>query len=79
VNSASGGAEQIVVNIIGIDGGWRSECRAIGDCRMNVWCHWWTCGVDLVRLYDSECRSTSNKWKENTDDWNSIQCNSVFL
>jgi hypothetical protein len=36
VNSASGGAEQVAVNIVGIDSRQRSECHAIGDSRMNV-------------------------------------------
>jgi hypothetical protein len=28
---------------------------------MNVWCHWWTHGVALVRLCDSGYRSMRNK------------------
>jgi hypothetical protein len=41
-----------------------SECRAIGDSGMNVWCRWWTRGVALVRLWDSGHGSTRNKWKK---------------
>jgi hypothetical protein len=35
--------------------------RAIGDGGMNGRCRWWTCGVALVRLWDSGHRSTRNK------------------
>jgi hypothetical protein len=51
------------------DGGdsleWRASgevcVRAIGDGRMNGRRHWWTCGVALVRLWDSGHGSTRNK------------------
>jgi hypothetical protein len=47
-----------------MDGERGSECRAIGDGRMSGRCRWWTRGVALVRLWDSACGSTRNKWKK---------------
>jgi hypothetical protein len=37
---------------------------AIGDDGINGRCRWWTHRVALVRLWDSGCRSTRNKWKK---------------
>jgi hypothetical protein len=37
---------------------------AIGDGGMSGGCRWWTRGVALVRLWDSGCGSTRNKWKK---------------
>jgi hypothetical protein len=36
---------------------------AIGDGGMSSRCRWWTRVVALVRLWDSGCGSTRNKWK----------------
>jgi hypothetical protein len=38
--------------------------RAIGDGRMSSVHHWWTHGVALVRLWDSEHGSMRIKWKK---------------
>jgi hypothetical protein len=38
--------------------------EAIGDGGMSGRRCWWTHGVALVRLWDSGCRSTRNKWKK---------------
>jgi hypothetical protein len=35
--------------------------RAIGNGGINGRCCWWTCGIALVRLWDSGCGSTRNK------------------
>jgi hypothetical protein len=43
--------------------------RAIGDGRMSGMHHWRTCGVALVRLWDSGCVSTRNKERKNADDF----------
>jgi hypothetical protein len=57
-------AEAADAETVSNDGEWGSECCAIGDGGMSGWCHWWTRGVALVRLWDSARRSTRNKWKK---------------
>jgi hypothetical protein len=47
-----------------MDGEQGSECHAIGDGGINGRRRWWTGGVALVRLWDSACGSTRNKWKK---------------
>jgi hypothetical protein len=60
VEFVAGNAEVVVI-FVRTDGGWRSECQAIWDSGMSIWCHWRTCVVFLVRLWDSGCGSMRNK------------------
>jgi hypothetical protein len=47
-----------------MDGEWGSVCWGYRDNGINGRRRWWTRGVALVRLWDSRCGSTRNKWKK---------------